>query len=229
MNDRQRYSRRDMQDILREAARLTDAPEQARGYSLQELQDAAREAGIEDRRVRQASRRVNDRRSLRTSLALVALGAAIITAALIVLPGRAGTGGSTSAVSLHNEHRSRAYTFEVLVPGPTGERTACAGRAATRLPANEYCLVQRFRLEPGRRARIAIPRRPRSCPQVWVRTFSGRRLERAAVFVLPAAIEVDRRGRLDQKGIGSPHMHPAPGGEVESPVACPTTTLRGAL
>ena len=38
---------------------------------------------------------------------------------------------------------------------------------------------------------------------------------RSAIFTLPVSIEIDRKGRLDQKGVGSPNMHPAPHDKVD--------------
>lgn len=220
MDHPRKYTQQDMRAVLQEAV-LTAEPKRDDGYSLEDLEDAAKEAGIDEKRVRQAIQRVEQKKGFRSSLVFIALGAAVVSGALILLPGKALLGWRKGSVLLHNEHRHVAYTLEVLVPKPGRKDSSCDKSADAHLAASEYCVFKRIRLEPKRRTRIKVPHRPESCPQIWVRTYDGENLHRSAIFSLPVSVEVDRKGRLDQKGVGSPHMHPAPAGEDETLTSCP--------
>ena len=45
---------------------------------------------------------------------------------------------------------------------------------------------------------------------LWVKTFVNGLEGESATFELPAAVEIERSGRLDQRGAGRPQMHPPP-------------------
>jgi len=218
MNRPSTYTSRDLKAILGEA--LREEPARPEGMSASELEEAAREAGIDEQQVRRAVHRVEQKRTLRSAVVFVALAGAALTAALILVPPGTLLGGRHSALSLHNEHRQLAFTLEALVPARTDAAPDCRRSPEARFIAGDYCVLQRVRLEPGRRASVALPRSLGPCPQVWVRALSGETLQRSAIFTLPASIEIDHRGRLDQKGVGAPHMHAPPEGDLAGEASC---------
>jgi hypothetical protein len=141
------------------------------------------------------------RRGLRLGGAMMAVGAVIATAALVLWPADSGAG----AILVHNEDRYAAHELELLVP--KSSRASCDLAPEVRIPASQYCVWRRLHLEPRTRAWVKLPSRPAGCPLVWARRMDG---QSQAVFALPAGIEIERMGRLDQKGIGAPQMHGAP-------------------
>lgn len=217
MADRDVLTPRQAKELLEEATR-SGSPPRPEGLSLADLEAAASEVGIDGAELRKAAARLERRRGSRLGLLFVGVAAATIASALLVLPNGLTRGWRHGTLSLHNEQRHRSVTLEVWAPRP-GSTSKCDVPPRRRLEAASYCLAQRIHLEPRQRARLKIPRRPSACPQVWVRTRGPGGVSRDALFTLPAAIEIDRHGRLDQKGMGRPHMHPPPEG-APSPKPC---------
>jgi hypothetical protein len=210
------FSRREVEAVL--AAAATSPPSDQQDLTLDELVQVAREAEIEPEQVQAAIEELGARRHRRLGLAAAALGVVGI-AAVLVLGTRAT--GNPCQVLIHNESRS-GFTVELFVPRPGArERSRCAAPPSSRVPADRYCRLARRWLAPGARLDARVPDAPRGCPQVWVRVVGEDGSSSAAIFVLPAGIEIERSGRLDQKGLGSPHMYGTPDPAV-SLEACPT-------
>lgn len=201
-------SQREVHAVLKQALDAEPRPGPADSMTLDELEDVAQEAGIGKERVLQALGRVRKRRGLRSGLAWIVIGGVLLLGASVLLAGSGMFEGKKTTMLLHNENKHRAYLFELLSP-TEGD---CQLAVVNRVVADAYCVVRRVRLEPGQRTRVRLPRLPKQCPQVWVRTFdpANEILQHSALFTLPAGIEVDRKGRLDQKGPGHPNMYPAP-------------------
>lgn len=199
------FSRREVEAVL--AAAATSPPSVEPDLTLDELVQVAREAEIEPGQVEAAIEALDARRRRRLGLAAAACGV-VGLAAVLVLGTRAT--GDRRHVLIHNESRS-SFTVELLVPGPGArEQARCAGPPSSRVPADRYCRLARRWLAPGARLDAGVPDAPRGCPQVWVRALGQDGSSSAAIFVLPAGIEIERSGRLDQKGLGSPRMHGTP-------------------
>jgi hypothetical protein len=213
--ERKWFTRSQLREVLEEAAGQKHPSSEER-FSQNEIEQAASEAGIDRADLQQAITRVEQKAGSRSALAFVALGAILLAAAMLLLPSKALSGWRQGSVLLQNKHRRHAFTFEILVPTPaTHTAPNCNLDPTARVAARDYCVAQRVLLDARRKQRVRIPGLAQDCPQIWVRTYRGdshepARLHRAALFSLPAAIKIDRKERLDQKGIGHPHMHPAP-------------------
>ena len=176
--------------------------------TLADVEAAAEEAGIDAGSVRTAARRLDDRRGLRVGLLAVALGGAALTAGVLLLPAGTAVGWRGRRTLLHNEHHSLGRELSLLVPA--GDGAACELSPESRLTAEGFCLWRTVDLPPTARVRPEVPHRPADCPLLWVRVGRGGIAHHEALFELPAAIEVERSGWLDQMGAGQPRMHLPP-------------------
>ncbi|MBW2736913.1 MAG: hypothetical protein JRH20_31405 [Deltaproteobacteria bacterium] len=224
MDKRKVLSPDQIRELLDEAARER-LPQTEAGLTLEDLEAAAAEVGIDGAKLREAAARMERRSGVKLTLLFVGITAAIIATALLVLPARMVRGWRHGTLSVHNEQRHQGTTVELWAPlADTSANCETAPRG--RVPASSYCLARRVHLEPRQRVRLEIPQRPQACPQIWVRTRSPGRTTRSALFTLPAAVEIDRHGRLDQKGMGHPHMHAPPDGSPTL-IDCPKTDKPG--
>ena len=203
------YTKGEVKELFEHATRIEKETPQEAGYSVETVQNAAKEAGISDGQLSKAIRQLEVRRTSRLGLVSLAVVAVIAIGALLLYPS-AFLGTGDKSVLLHNDNRKYAHTVEVLVPTPdAAEQSNCNLSPDQRIAVADYCLVKRLRLEPRARVRIKIPQRPSSCPQIWVRVVEDNLIQSSALFTLPAGIEFDKSGHMDQKGLGSPNMHPA--------------------
>jgi hypothetical protein len=203
---RQRYTEVEMKQLLTEASK--PGSEEARPFSFDEVRTAAEEAGIAPHRLEQAAEHFERRRGVRTGFALALAAMMIAGLAMILSPPQSFGGWRRGRLTLENEHRSVTYDVEILVP--VDSAVDCAQPPTTRAARERYEPWRKITLDPGRRVELEAPRHPRSCPMIWVRTFAGEVEGSSAIFELPAAIEIERDGRLDQRGAGSPRMYPPP-------------------
>lgn len=196
-----------------ELARLfMNAREEPPAYTSEEARAAGEAAGFSAEALEASARRIEQRsRNLQ-----IGGGVAVILFATIVFgPSIAGTPIDT--LPLHNEHRRFAFDVEVLVPSSPAEDCTVAPDA--RHDAGAYCVVRKQLLRPSDRTRIKLAASRDACPQVWVRTsFNGERW-RSNIFELPASVEIEADGSLDQKGLGAPNIYGTPIGDTDRVLA----------
>jgi hypothetical protein len=203
------FSRRETESLLDAAVRVPSEPASSR-LTLDELTQVAAEAGIEAAQL-DAAIRARGRRRARFGLVAIAVGVAGITAALVLGSHALVDSHDPHSLRIENEHARERFQLEVLVPVPAARAPArCADPPADRVPARDYCRLVRTSLAPGARLRLMVPDAPQGCPQAWVRAIRADGRQAAALFTLPASVEIERTGGLDQKGVGSPNMHAAP-------------------
>lgn len=202
----QRYTKDEVDQLLHKAALAQRAEE--KGFSLEEITEAAREAGITEQRVRHVAEHFDRRRGLRAGLIAALVMGITVSLVLILRPPSSLGGWHQGALSLHNEHRESTFDVEILVP--SSDTLNCALAPPIRGERDGYDAWRRVRLQPGSRLQLDVPLRPRDCPQVWIRTLVGGAQVGSATVELPIALEIERNGRLDQKGAGRPQLHPPP-------------------
>lgn len=202
----ERYTKDEVRRLLHDAALAQTTSE--KGFSLEEVTEAAREAGITEERVKHVAKHFDRRRGLRIGLLAALAMCMAATLVLIFMPPSSLGGWHLGALSLHNEHRESAFDVEILVPSDS--HVDCALAPPVRAESDQYHTWRRIRLQPGNRLHLDVPQNPRACPQVWIRTLLGEFEVDSATFELPVALEIERSGRLDQKGVGSPQKHSPP-------------------
>ena len=185
-----RFTKKDMERLMAAAA-----DEGRATYSEDEVKQACRDAGIEEAQLEVAFARVAQRKRRYAGLAAGGLTVGI-AGVLLVAP-------ADQTLPLHNEQRHAWADVTVLVPKAAGD---CDQPPDLRHDASDYCVVRTLRIGPRQRLRLGLPER--ACPVVWVRAG-----EASAVFELPASVEIEVNGGLDQKGLGAPAMFAAPRGE----------------
>jgi len=222
------FTKGEVKELFEEAARIEKQPNAETGYSAETVQHAATEAGISRGQLTKAMHRLELRRASRLGLVLVAAVSAAAIGALLLFPS-ALIGKGEESVLLHNDNRKRAHTVEVLVPVPdAAAQVDCDQSPDQRVAAGDYCVARQVRLEPRARLRVHIPHQPSSCPQIWVRVVDDNDLQSSALFTLPAGVEFDKHGHIDQKGLGRPNMHPGPAESWIDAPACPSAIVGGA-
>jgi hypothetical protein len=196
------YTKSEVTRLLSEAARSPERGEKL--YSLDEVRVAAREAGIPAGRVEDAAAQIDRRRGLRIGLLVAVASSVLVVLVMIVWP-PAGLGGwREGSLLVQNEHRRDTYVVELLVP--VEAESDCRQPPPVRVAAEGYGTWRSVTLPPGARLQLDAPERPGRCPLVWVKTTVNGLVGPSAVFELPAGVEIERTGRLDQRGAGRPHM-----------------------
>jgi hypothetical protein len=202
------FTRREAERVLSAAAEAPSAADDR--LTMDELSQIAAEAEIEPGQLQAALHRVRGRRHLGVVAATASVAG--ITAALLLVPlARRAPRGSQQLVRIENEHPRLGFGVELFVPGPGArDEQRCVHPPTTRVAAGDYCQLARTFLAPRARYSVKLPAAPRGCPQVWVRVFTGDGTSTSALFTLPASVEIERSGRLDRKGLGSPGMYGTP-------------------
>ncbi len=170
---------------------LVETAKEEQNLGPDELHDAAEAAGLDPGAVATAAARIKARYDARSGLKILGIGGGLVLAALVFAPMFA----RAPSVSVHNEHRYSAYQVELLLP--VGDARSSA----------DYCVWRVFHLQPGARADVTLPR---GAQRVWARTSHGGIVGASSTFGTPVAVEIERTGHLDQKGLGAPLMGPAP-------------------
>lgn len=204
---RDRYSRDELARLFR------DARPEPPSYTSEEARAAGEAAGISAEAFEASAQRLELDHKKRRNLQLGA-GVVVVVFATIVF-GPSIAGAPIDTLPIHNEHARYAFEVEVLVP--TSPREDCARSPG----ASAYCVLHKQLLRPSDRTRIKLPDGLGACPQVWVRTSFNGEPWRSNIFELPASVEIERDGSLDQKGLGAPNLFGAPIGDASfAPPSC---------
>jgi hypothetical protein len=197
---RDKYSREEVAKLFEKVS------EESPAYSAEEIREAGRLAGFSSEQLEASAGRLEHDQKKRRHLEIGAGLLVVLFATITFGPSLAGT--KADILPVHNEHRTIGFDVEILVP--TTPARDCTVSPDLRHDPNTYCILRKQNVRPHNRTRIGLPAAQDACPQVWIRTFSDRHLWGSNIFELPANVEIERNGSLDQKGLGAPNRYSAP-------------------
>lgn len=197
---RDKYSREEVAQLFEKVS------EEPPSFTAAELREVGERAGFSPEQLEASAERLEREQNRRRHLQISAGVLVVVFATVLFGPSIAGT--NTRVLPIHNEHRSIGFDLEVLVPSVAARD--CNVAPDLRHDAETYCVLRKQNLRPYDRTRLGLPAAKDACSQAWVRILSEGRLYDSQVFALPANIEIQRNGTLDQKGLGAPNMYSPP-------------------